>query len=250
MTTNKFLLLLLLFPLTVAAQPDSSRFNIRLNGGYADIASSNGVSSLGAVSSNSRQWEVSLSAGYIIDKHWEIGLGFSYQKQKTRAQSTVNIPIDPYWLGQEYAGTGTYWLGVEQTEANVHLTTFDIYTAGYWRLFNRFYFTPKLTFRIGGAKGTQESVLATATEYQINDFYVLLPASPRPQLTSRESNISYDYAALQLAPAFTFYINRHFALNLETGSFHFSAIDWEWDNKQWLANVNPAYWRLGIVVAF
>ncbi|MDR1171008.1 MAG: hypothetical protein LBL24_00990 [Bacteroidales bacterium] len=237
MKTKAFTFFLFLLPAVLCAQPDSSKFCIRLNGGYADVGSSNGLSSLGAVSSSNRQWEISLAAGYVIDKHWEIGLGFNYRKQKINALAEFDFPIpDQLWLEPDQQ----QWLemlGMEFTETKMHLTTFDLYAIRNWRLFSRLYFTPKLTFRIGKAKGTQESVIVTSTGWA-------------PILIGSNNDISYDYAALQLVPALTFHINRHFALNLELGSFQFSAIDWEWDNKQWEATVNPAYWRLGTVFSF
>ena len=45
------------------------------------------------------------------------------------------------------------------------------------------------------------------------------------------TKISYNYFAMSLVPAFSYYLNQHFAINLETGNFKFNIIDWEW---QWL----------------
>jgi hypothetical protein len=242
MTNNNLFFLLLLFPLFANAQPDSSKFHIRLNAGYADIASTNGLISLSAISSNSRQWETSLSAGYIINSYWEAGISFSYLKQRIQAESFHYFPVYHKNI-----------LGSEQTETKIHLVAVDIYTVGYRQLFSRLYFTPKLAFTVGRGNGVQKSSFQ-ADAYPIGSGNGIFEWYPEDEVsrysTVNENNISYDYAALNLAPAFTYYLNRHFALNLETGIFMFSTIDWKWDNKQWLANVNPTYWRLGIIVAF
>ena len=102
------------------------------------------------------------------------------------------------------------------------------YLAGHWRMSNRLYFNPMLSLGIGKVKSGSEVL----------------------NFLGFESDFSYDYFAINLAPAFSFYLNPHFALNLETGSFSFATTDWEWDNKQWLAHINPAYWKLGIIVMF
>ena len=233
---KKIFILLLLFPLLAYAQPDSSKLIIRFNGGYADTGSSNGVASLGASESNSRNWNVGLTVGFPFGKRWEAGVGFEYWKQKTIAKSTMYLPKQ--------------WSAMEVTETNLNLIVVKVYMSGYWRIFNRLYFNPMFSVGIGRAKGTLESFKAVREDITIDDFLVLQPISQINGAWNYESKISYDYFAMNLAPAFSFYLDRHFALNLETGSFSFSTTEWEWNNKQWLANVNPAYWKLGIIVTF
>ena len=63
------------------AQPDSSSFIFHFNGGYADIVTSNGVASLGAVVSNTRNLNVGLTVGLPVGKNWEVGVGLDYLKQ-------------------------------------------------------------------------------------------------------------------------------------------------------------------------
>ena len=236
MTKNLFLWLLLLFPLLAYAQPDSSKMTIRFNGGYADTGSSNGVASLGASESNSRNWNVGLTVGFPVGKNWEAGFGFEYWKQKTIAQATINLPKQ--------------WIAVELTETDMNITIGKFYLAGHWQIFNRLYFNPILSVCIGGAKATLESLKAVREPINIDDIPVLQPPSQINGAWGYVSKISYDYFAIGLAPSFSYYLNRHFALNLETGSFSLSTTDWEWDNKQWLVNINPTYWKLGIIVTF
>jgi len=221
---NIFFSLFLLFPLFVHAQPDSSRFIIRFNGGYADTGSSNGVASLGALASNTGAWNVGLAVGLPLGKHWEAGIGFEYWKQKTIAQSEIYLPLQ--------------WQAMQQTETDMKLIVGKLYMAGRWQLFSRLYFTP--IFSTGIGKATEIQMINTYVAEYMSYFNWWI----------NESDISYDYFSINLAPAFSFYLNHHFALNLEIGSFSFSTTDWEWDNKQWLANINPAYWKLGIIVSF
>jgi len=233
MTKNGFFSLFLLFPLFAYAQMDSSRFIIRFNGGYADTGSSNGVASLGALASNTGAWNVGLAVGLPLGKHWEAGIGFEYWKQKTEALSEIYLPKQ--------------WLAMQSTETDMKLIIGKLYLAGRCKLFSQLYFSPIFSTGIGKATSTQTSFTAVRQDFdgqlQIGDGDALIA-------WGSESVISYDYFSINLAPTFSFYLNRHFALNLETGSFSFSTTDWEWDNKQWLASINPTYWKLGIIVTF
>jgi len=230
-----FFSLLLLFPLFVYAQPDSSKLTIRINGGYTDTGSSNGVASLGASASNTSAWNIGLTVGLPFGKRWEAGVGFEYWKQKTAAFSQIYLPKQ--WMAEEY------------TETNMSLILGKLYLTGRWQLFNRLYFTPMLSIDIGKAKVNLESYKAVVEDISV-DGIILKPPSHIDGAWGYESKTSYDYFAINLVPAFSYYLNRHFALNLETGSFSFSTTDWKWDNKQWLANINPTYWKLGIIVTF
>ena len=237
---NKFIYftLFLLFPLLAFAQPDSSSVVLRFSGGYADTGSSNGVASLGATSSNTRDWNVRLTVGLPVGKCWEVGLGFEYLKQKTTAESKIYLQKQ--------------WLAIERTETVMNLFIGKVYMAGHWRILNRLYFNPMLYLGIGKAKGTQKSDKAVREMVYIEPGTIIDigPPSQINGLWFSEMKISYDYFAIGLAPAFSYYLTKHFALNLETGNFRFSTADWDWDNKQWLANVNPMYWQLGIIVTF
>ena len=221
-----FFTLFLLIPILVNAQRDSSSLIFRFNGGYADISSSNGAFSLGASASNTRDWNVALSVGIPVGKRWEVGLGFEYIKQKTVSESIIDMPIQ--------------WSAYQITETDVNLFIGKIYMAGHWQLFKRLYFNPILSAGIGKAKGTQ--IGATRTASYPDYIYGVLWLN--------KAEMSHDYFAIGLTPAFYYYITKHFALNLEAGNFRFSTTDWEWDNKQWLANINPMFWQLGIMVAF
>ena len=223
-----FFALFLLFPLLACAQKDSSSVIIRFNGGYADTGSSNGVASLGSTASNSRDWNVGLTVGLPVGKRWEVGLGFEYWKQRTIAESTIYFPNQSLYM--------------QFTETDVNLIIGKAYISGHWKLFNRLYFSPILSMGIGKAKGTQSDQTAFSHNLQEQQYL--------SYMVGGESKISYDYFAIGLAPTFSYYFNRHFALNLETGNFRFATTDWEWSNKQWLANANPAYWQLGAIIAF
>jgi len=235
MAKKIFFPLFLLFSSFVNAQPDSSLLVIRFNGGYVDSGSSNGVDYLGALISNTSAWNVGLTVGLPLGKRWEAGIGFEYWKQKTIALSQLYIPKQ--------------WIAMQNTSTNMNLITGKLYMAGRWQLFSRLYFTPMLSTGIGKATVVQESITAVRQDF-ISDGLVLIEDQIISGLWNDESDISYKYFSVDLAPAFSFYFNRHFALNLETGSFSFSTTDWKWDNKQWLANINPAYWKLGIIVTF
>jgi len=231
-----FFALFLLFPLLACAQKDSSSVIIRFNGGYADTGSSNGVATLGSTASNSRDWNVGLTVGLPVGKRWEVGLGFEYWKQKTIAQSTIYLPKQ--------------WIAREMTETDMNIIIGKAYVTRRWQLLSRLYFHPMISVGIGKAKGILVSFKAVREEININDGFELQLPSQIDGAWGYESKISYDYFAIGLAPAFSYYFNRHFALNLEIGNFRFATTDWEWDNKQWLASVNPAYWKLGVIVTF
>lgn len=221
----------LFFPLLMHAQSDSVAFFLRFTGGYADVGSSNGVSSLGAVAGNTRSWNAGLTMGFSLSKHWEAGFGFEYQKQKSETESRLFVPKQ--------------LMGLQLTQTDINLVIGRAYLAGCWHLFSRLYFNPILSVGVGKATGTQTNLTAT-TNIQADDSFVHI-TEPKDYLGGGETDISYKYFAVGIAPAFTFYLNRHLALNLETGNFQFSTTDWKWENKQWLANVNPAYWKLGII---
>ena len=230
MNKNKFFVLFLLFPLFAHAQRDSSSTILRFNGGYADIGTSNGVASLGASASNTRDWNVGLSVGFPVEKNIEAGFGFEYRKQKIATTSQIFIPPREQMLPSRFGA-------IQFTDTDMNLIIGKAYLIRYWRLFNRLYFNPMLSIGIGKVTGTQKT----------NTLHV--PPNEPFFRYYYESTISYGYFALSLAPAFSFYLTPQFALNLEIGSFQFSTTDRKWDNKQWLANVNPVYWQLGIIVA-
>lgn len=232
MTKHFLAAFLLLFPLFAVAQPDSCNIVLRFGGGYADTGTSNGAVSI----TGTRNWNLGLNVGLPLGKHWEAGIGFEYQRQRTSTLSELYIP--KHYLVQQTA------------ETKINLTIGKVYAAGHWQLFKRIYFNPVISTGIGKAKGRQTSYVAARPYIGYPDELILLDPSDRPALESTESDISYDLFAISLAPAFSFYLNRHFALHLEVGSFAFATTDWDWDNKQWLATVNPAYWQLGIIAAF
>ena len=225
-------MLFLLFSSLAYAQKDSSSVIIRFNGGYADTGSSNGVASLGSTVSNSRDWNVGLTLGLPVGKRWEVGLGFEYWKQKTVALYSIYLPKQ--------------WAAMELAETKMNIFIGKVYVAGRWQLFNHLYFNPMLSVGIGKATGTQKSHTAVTKIFTEGG---LVQDDISGAWTS-EPDISFNYFAISLSPAFSYYFNRHFALNLETGDFRFTTSDWKWDNKQWLANVNPVYWRLGVIITF
>ena len=233
MTKKIFFSLFLLFPLFAHAQMDSSRLIIRFNGGYADTGSSNGVASLSTLTSNTSAWNVGLVVGLPLGKRWEAGIGLEYMKQKTAAESQIHLP-------EQY-------LAQQSTDTDMKLIIGKFYMTGRWQLFNRLYFTPILSTGIGKVIVTQEvktrRILYDSSLFEQGIFL-------NSALWYSELETSYNYFEIGFAPAFFFYLNHRFALNLETGSFSFATTDWEWDNKQWLANVNPVYWKLGIIVLF
>jgi len=222
MTRKIFFLLFLLFPLFAHAQMDSSRFIVRFNGGYADTGSSNGVATSNALTTNNSSWNVGLTIGLPFGKRWEAGVGFEYWKQKTETVSTVNV------LSQ--------WDKMQTTKTDMKVIIGKAYVAGRWKLSSKLYFNPILSVGIGKIKSTQAAktfLLNLPENFWLNGFVG-----------------DNNYFSLDLAPTFSYYLTKHFALNLETGSFGFSTTDWKRDNKQWLANVNPVYWKLGIIVLF
>jgi hypothetical protein len=235
MIKKYFFALFLLIPFLACAQKDSSRLILRFNGGYADTGSSNWVTSLGASAYTTRDWDVGLTVGLPFGERWEAGVGFEYGRMKTVANYSIYLPKQ--------------WMAMEVAETKMNLFIGKAYVAGRWKLFSRLYFNPILSVGIGKATGTKISQAAWVQELNTDEITIITPGT-QPQAWGSESDISYDYFAIGLSPAFSFYFTRHFALNLETGSFRFSTSDWKWDNKQWLANVNPAYWQLGIIVSF
>ena len=233
---KKSLVMLLMIPVLAYAQPDSSSFILHFSGGYADLGTSNGVSSLGSVISNANNWNVGLTVGLPIGKKWAAGIGFEYLKQKNTTLSEIYIPKE--------------WYAIQETETKINLIIGKVYLAGYWRLVNNLYFNPIFSSNVGKANSAQVSMKFVTKDYSSLPNEFVLIEIENPILIGEKEDISYNYFALSFAPAFSFYFTRNFALNLETGNFQFSATDWKWDNKQWLANINPTYWRLGIIVAF
>jgi len=233
MTKKIFFSLFLLFPLFAHAQMDSSRLIIRFNGGYADTGSSNGVASLSTLTSNTSAWNVGLVVGLPLGKRWEAGIGLEYMKQKTAAESQIHLP-------EQY-------LAWQKTDTDIKLIIGKLYISGRWQMFNRLYFTPILSTGIGKATVAQAARTYRALyDSSFLDLGIILNSGA----WYNEADISYNYFEIGLAPAFSFCLSHHFALNLETGSFGFSTTDWKRDNKQWLANVNPVYWKLGVIVSF
>lgn len=212
------------------AQSDSASFLIRFKGGYADYGTSNGVSSLGSANSANTAWNLDLSVGWKINKAWEAGFGIEYQKQKSDAYSEIYLP--------------NQWYAVQLTKTDINLFLGKIYIAWHLRLFNRIYFIPDMALYYGKADGKQEVATAyrkhlSSDELELGEVYF--------SSTLGIQDISYDYLALKFAPAFAFFITKHFAMNLEIGSFGFNMIDDEWN---WTANINPTYWKLGVIFAF
>jgi len=231
MFKNTIFVLFFLFSSLVNAQSDSSFLFIRLNVGYADISSSNGAASLGASASNISDWNIGLSVGIPVGKRLEAGLGFEYTKQNVENVSIISVPL--------------YFDSMELTETNANLFIGKAYLVGHWRIFNRLYFNPMFSFGVGKAKGKQKIVtLANNLNAPQGEYHEYLSH------WLREASFSYDFFAVSLAPSFSFFFNKHFALNIETGAFQFATTDWEWDNRQWLATIKPQYWQAGIILAF
>jgi len=239
-------MLLGLIPLLAYAQPDSSQVIIRFNGGYTDLGLHNGVFSLGAVTAKNTEWNLGLSVGLTFGKNYEAGVGFEYIKQKIDAFSEVSIPIQNLEL--------TYTIQGTLTDLNFFIG--KVYLSKNWRIINKLYFSTIFSASVGKATGTQEVYTFKGIfKYQSEksndpkDFF---------QKREEEANIfyrrnytlSHDYFGINLSPAFSYYFTRHFALNLETGIFGLNIIDWDWENKQCLASINPAFWQFGIIVAF
>jgi hypothetical protein len=234
MKNGTFFFLLLLCSIPVLAQSDSSKVAIRLVGGYNDVTTSNGVASMGAVNSTTAAWNLGLSVGVRIDKNWEIGLGAEYQKQNQATSSILHIPEQ--------------WIAFEETDTKAHILMGKLYAAYYWKLVHRLYFNPKVELAYGELSGKQENRNAyirvktpgIVYPYEKDDYY----------FGASEQDISSHYLAAALVPTFSFFFSKRVAAFLETGRFQLEMIDAEWDNRQWTADLNPASWRVGIMVTF
>jgi hypothetical protein len=158
----KIIIIFLLLPVLAYTQLDSSSFIIRLNGGYADIDLSNGVASLGGVASNTSSWNAGFSLGLVVNKKWEVGLGFDYMKQKTTAESLISVPT-----------LSTMWYAYQITDTKISLFAGKFYLSGYWRLFNYLYFSPVFSTSIGKAKGFQKTLTGVDEYYYNSDSFII-----------------------------------------------------------------------------
>lgn len=62
--------------------------------------------------------------------------------------------------------------------------------------------------------------------------YALTPSSTILNLTD-EKDFTYDlFRGIPCLYLFTYYLNNHFALNLQTGIFGLSTIDGKWSNRR------------------
>ena len=233
MKNNAFFFLLLLCSIPVFAQPDSSKVAIRLVGGYNDATTSNGVASMGAVTSAMKACNLGLSVGVRIDKNWEVGLGAEYQKQKQATTSSMYIPEQ--------------WIALEETNTKAHILMGKLYAAYYWKLVHRLYFNPKIELAYGELKGKQEGLTAFISKKTPGFMHI---AEDDYSVGSSELDLSSGYLGVAIVPTFSFFFSKRVAAFFETGRFQLELMDAKWDNRQWTADLNPASWRVGVMVAF
>lgn len=224
--------LFLLLSVNLIAQFDNNKI-LRFNVGYAEVGTSNGVSSIGAVSTDVSEGEIGLTFGFLVNKQWELGLGINYEYQHSNAISEVEA-------------TGL-WRGIQITDTKVHKVMGRIYTAYNVKLFNKLYFNPVISLNIGHAMGnvsvkTMTSGLNSPDPTSYTEYFSLW--------IFPDTKISYDYCAFRAAPALTYFFNNKIAATMNFGNFQLSMIDWEWDSHQWIASFRPAYWQLGFIIAF
>jgi hypothetical protein len=229
---KKILLFFVLYPVCIFAQMDNAKVLIKLTGGYNDFGTSNGVASLGAVNAENTAWNIGLSVGTLLGKHWEAGIGAGYEKAESTALSEMLLLQSA---------------NAQLTRTNAHIWMGKVYVAGYWRLFNQLYFHPNFSLTYGKGKGERSDQTA---------YYHQIAASPSIQdspysyFYSNTQDYSYNYQSISLAPGFSFFITKHLAVHLETGRFQLGTSEWEWDSRQWTADLNPSYWTVGIIAAF
>lgn len=171
------------------------------------------------------------SIGRHLSTTWECGVGFYYQRQKDRTESVIYLP-EEFYSEQITATTTEFYI-------------WKYYLAGSWRICNKFYFNPIFSANTGHGSGTLRYLTYKADDTPLEP-YVITPSPTDLVLTDRKE-FTYDLFSIEATPAFTYYLNNHFALNLQTGIFGLSTIDGKWSNRRFMANVNPNCWRLGLV---
>lgn len=225
------LCLLLLLPQLLQAQSDKNKWSFRLHAGYADNSSSNGVYSLGTNQLTGRDYNTDLSIGFHLSKRWECGVGFYYGRQDNRVTSSLYVPMEFY--------------ATEITRTKLNLFMWEYYLTGKFQIFKGLYFSPIMSYNSGHADETKGHYIFKCQE-------VLRPNTTFPSFENvlQDRYIYYNtyyYSSIAVMPAFTFYINNHFALNLQTGIFSISMIDDDFSSRSCLADINPSSWRLGLV---
>ncbi len=231
---NYLLLALFFIPVAAIAQKkDTFNLVIRTTGGYTDVVTSTETGVMHEDAIKTSTGVIDFSTGLLINKRFEIGVEVEYLNQKTVSGSFLYLPDEFY--------------ANERTESNVKMFLGKIYAANHWQLWGRLYFAPKLALGIGKANGTIKSHTLSISDLKIPNFAHISNSDAETIVSKTEKEISYNYYAMGLTPAFNFYFNKHFALTLETGTFQLSLIDSKWESRQWLANISPIYWNLGFV---
>ncbi|GHT42266.1 hypothetical protein AGMMS49965_13430 [Bacteroidia bacterium] len=212
---------------------------MQFRAGYADQATSSGAS-INAAALQSSSWNAGLTLGAAINKNWELGVGVEYQHQKMNTLLQLYLPINDEQIA----------VAIQQTETKISLPLFSLYSAYYIHLSNRLYLTPRLDVRYGQAKEESTEFIATSTSFRKDGGYLMPDYGGYYTLRETSSTSKYKFFAMQLSPELRYFLSNNIGVSLGLGGVQLSLVDWEWDSKQWLANFNPAYWKLGLIVAF
>ncbi|GHT25602.1 hypothetical protein AGMMS4957_20710 [Bacteroidia bacterium] len=216
----------------------TTHIRVQFRVGYADQTTTTGAAYVSAAVSQISSWNVGLTLGAALNKNWELGVGFEYRHQKMKTMSELYLPFSNEQV-----------MAQQQTETKVSLPVFSLYSAYYIHLSNRFYFTPRLEVGYGQATEKNTAVTETVTLYRTDEFDYFSPGKSGKELRAF-SPPKYDCFAMQLSPELRYFLSDNIGVSLGLGGVQLSLVDWEWDSKQWIANFNPAYWKLGMVVAF
>ncbi|MDR0833866.1 MAG: outer membrane beta-barrel protein [Candidatus Symbiothrix sp.] len=239
---TKILAFVLLFsPFLAVAQMDSTtHIRIQLRGGYADQTATTGAASISAAVSQGSSWNVGLTLGAALNRNWEVGVGVEYQRQKMETTSSLFLPFgDETWMAQGL------------TETKVSAPVFSLYSAYYLHLCNRLYLTPRLMVGYGNAKRENRDIIATMTSFPTEHYITLSSGSiMKSGVRETSSEYEYEYFGVQLSPELQYFFNDNIGVSLGLGGIQLAFVDWAWDSKQWIADFSPAYWKLGLVLAF
>ena len=234
------IIVLSILPLCLFSQIEDHHVIFHLNGGYVKTTTGNGAASLGAVSTNGYTGNISLLAGIPIG-NWEFGIGLEYQKENKDTDSRIYYRLDNLNYTQTYA-----LYAVQLTNFSWSGLVGKLYATRHVRLLDKFYFSPNIAFNWGEINGMQEAY--TISREMATPGSSL--AQPRSGYASIKNDVTSEFSSLRIAPAFTYFFSRHFALNLETGGAEVALADWEWSSRQAIVQFNPAYWQLGVTVGF
>ena len=226
-------------------QENENGFIFRLDGNYNETATSNALQYVNAYNAESRNGNVSVSAGYLY-QHWRVGLGFEYNRSKSTilGELVEERPIAVSETGLSVMSS--IFLEQNAVRLNSYGGLFSVNR--YLPVWRNLYFTPGFYLGYGRITGNYTGTVVLYQGLLSPIPGILYDLSDMQNYAgSYEQDISQSYFYMQLSPELTWFFSKHFALNIQMGGAGIDVIDFEWSNSSKQINFNPSFWKLGIV---